>query len=72
MQTAFNHSPLYGFALTGLNTVTDAFSRFVLHCQAIDSLGQDEIDRICDELMKKYGMPERIRVASNGLRKLCQ
>lgn len=42
-------------------TVTDAFSRFVLHCQAIDNLGHEEVDRICDALMKKYGVPERIR-----------
>lgn len=46
-------------------TVTDAFSRYVLHCQAIDSLSHDEVDRICDELMKKFGMPERIRT-DNG------
>ncbi len=36
-------------------TVTDAFSRFVLYCQAIDNLGHEEVDRICDALMKTYG-----------------
>jgi hypothetical protein len=46
-------------------TVTDAFSRFVLHCQAIENLGHEEVDRICDVLMKKYGVPERIRT-DNG------
>jgi len=46
-------------------TVTDAFSRFVLYCQAIDNLGHEEVDRICDALMKKYGVPERIRT-DNG------
>jgi transposase InsO family protein len=46
-------------------TVTDAFSRFVLHCQAINNLGHQEVDRICDELMNKYGVPERIRT-DNG------
>lgn len=46
-------------------TVTDAFSRFVLYCQAIDNLGHEEVDRICDALMKNYGVPERIRT-DNG------
>ncbi len=46
-------------------TVTDAFSRFVLHCQVINSLSHSEVDKLCDELMKKYGMPERIRT-DNG------
>ena len=46
-------------------TVTDAFSRFVLYCQAIDDLGHEQVDRICDALMKKYGVPERIRT-DNG------
>ena len=41
--------------------VTDAFSRFVLYFQAIDSLGHEAVDRICDALMKKFGVPERIR-----------
>ncbi len=27
-------------------TVTDAFSRFILHCQAMNSLSHDEVDRI--------------------------
>src|ERR1700719_1862722 len=48
-----------------LHPVTDVFSGFVLHRQAINSLSHDEVDRICDELMKKYGMPERIRT-DNG------
>jgi transposase InsO family protein len=46
-------------------TVTDAFSRFVLCCQAIESLGYEAVDRICDASMKQYGVPERIR-ADNG------
>jgi transposase InsO family protein len=46
-------------------TVTDAFSRFVLYCQAINNLSHEEVDRICDELMRKYGVPERIRT-DNG------
>ena len=46
-------------------TVTDAFSRFVLYCQAIDSLGHEAVDRICDSLMEQYGVPERIRT-DNG------
>ena len=33
-------------------TVTDAFSRFVLHCQVIDNLGHEEVDRICDALAR--------------------
>ncbi len=46
-------------------TVTDVFRRFVLYCQAIDSLGHEAVDRICDGLMKQYGVPERIRT-DNG------
>ncbi len=46
-------------------TVTDAFSRFILHCQAINNLSHEEVDRICNELMRKYGVPERIRT-DNG------
>ena len=46
-------------------TVTDAFSRFVLYCQAIDNLNHQELDRVCDELMKEYGLRERIRT-DNG------
>lgn len=46
-------------------TVTDAFSRFVLYCRAINNLGHEEVDRICDALMKNYGVPERIRT-DNG------
>ncbi len=41
-------------------TVTDAFSRFVLYCQVIDSLGHEAVDRICDVLIRQYGVPERI------------
>jgi len=29
--------------------------------QAIDNLGLEEVDRICDASMKTYGVPERIR-----------
>jgi hypothetical protein len=46
-------------------TVTDAFSRFVLYCQAIDNLGHEAVNQICDTLMKKFGVPERIRT-DNG------
>ena len=46
-------------------TVTDAFSRFILHCQSIPNLSHDEVDRICDGLMQRYGMPGRIRT-DNG------
>jgi hypothetical protein len=37
----------------------DAFSRFVLYCQAIDKLSHEEVDRICDALMKKAGEPSK-------------
>ena len=46
-------------------TVTDAFSRFVLYCQVIDSLSHEAVDRVCDDLMKQFGVPERIRT-DNG------
>lgn len=46
-------------------TVTDLYSRFILYCQAKESLSHDEVDRICDALMKKYGLPEHIRT-DNG------
>ena len=47
------------------DTFTDAFSRFVLYCQAINNLDHEEVDRICDALMKEYRVPERIRT-DNG------
>lgn len=42
-------------------TVTDAYSRFVLYCQAIANVNHEEVDKICDALMALYGVPERIR-----------
>ena len=46
-------------------TVTDAYSRFILYCQAVPNLNHEEVDKICDALMAEYGVPERIRT-DNG------
>ena len=40
----------------------DAFSRFVLQCRVIDNLSHKEVDRICDALIKEYGVPVHERI----------
>jgi hypothetical protein len=54
-----------GLARCDTFTVTDAYSRFILYCQAVPNLNHEEVDKICDALMAEYGVPERIRT-DNG------
>jgi len=54
-------------------TISDAYSRFLIRCEAIKKTDSDSVDAICDSAMREYGMPERIRTdngvpfASSGL-----
>jgi transposase InsO family protein len=54
-------------------TISDAYSRFLIRCEAIKKTDSDSVDAVCDSAMREYGMPERIRTdngvpfASSGL-----
>jgi transposase len=42
-------------------TITDAYSRYLIRCQAVPKLDFEHVDAICDAAMREYGLPERIR-----------
>jgi len=46
-------------------TITDAYSRYLIRCQAVPKLDFEHVDAICDAAMREYGLPERIRT-DNG------
>ncbi len=46
-------------------TITDAYSRFIIRCQAVPAMSRAHVDAICDAAMREFGMPERIRT-DNG------
>jgi len=54
-------------------TISDAYSRFLIRCEAIKKTDSESVDEICDSAMREFGMPERIRTdngvpfASSGL-----
>lgn len=54
-------------------TITDAFSRFLIRCEAVRRTDYQSVDEICESAMLQFGMPERIRTdngvpfASSGL-----
>lgn len=54
-------------------TISDAYSRFLIRCEAIKKTDSESVDAICDSAMREFGMPERIRTdngvpfASSGL-----
>ena len=54
-------------------TISDAYSRFLIRCEAIRKTDVESVDVICDSAMREFGMPERIRTdngvpfASSGL-----
>jgi transposase InsO family protein len=54
-------------------TISDAYSRFLIRCEAIRKTDSESVDAICDSAMREFGMPERIRTdngvpfASSGL-----
>jgi transposase InsO family protein len=47
-------------------TITDAYSRYLIRCQAVPKLDFEHVDAICDAAMREYGLPERIRT-DNGI-----
>ena len=47
-------------------TISDAFSRFLIRCQAVKKTDHESVDSICDSAMREFGMPERIRT-DNGV-----
>ena len=46
-------------------TITDAYSRYIIRCQAVPSPNREHVDAVCDAAMREYGVPERIRT-DNG------
>lgn len=46
-------------------TITDAFSRYILCCEAMRSQDLNEVGRIMEKVFIKYGIPEAIR-SDNG------
>lgn len=47
-------------------TISDAYSRFLIRCQAVRKTDTQSIDAICNGAMREYGMPQRIR-SDNGI-----
>ena len=47
-------------------TITDAYSRYLIRCQAVPKLDFEHVNAICDAAMREYGLPERIRT-DNGV-----
>src|ERR1700679_1435089 len=46
-------------------TITDAYSRYLIRCQAVARMDTAHILAICEAAMREYGVPERIRT-DNG------
>jgi len=46
-------------------TITDAYSRYLIRCQAITRMDTAHVRAICEPAMREYGVPERIRT-DNG------
>jgi Integrase core domain len=42
-------------------TITDAYSRYLIRCQAVPKMDFEHVAAICDAAMREYGLPERIR-----------
>jgi len=42
-------------------TISDAYSRFLIRCEAIKKTDSESVDAICDSAMREFGIPERIR-----------
>lgn len=57
-------------------TLTDQRSRFILGCDAMTAISDDEARESCEEIFRRYGLPKAIRsdngvpFASNGLANL--
>jgi len=46
-------------------TITDAYSRYLIRCQAVTRMDLAHVGAVCDAAMREYGVPERIRT-DNG------
>jgi hypothetical protein len=46
-------------------TITDAYSRYLIRCQAVARMDTAHVLAICEAAMREYGVPERIRT-DNG------
>jgi putative transposase len=46
-------------------TITDGASRYLLRCQAIESMGMENARRVFEAAFREFGLPERIR-SDNG------
>jgi len=46
-------------------TITDAHTRYVIRCQAVNKTDFFHVDAVCDAAMREYGLPQRIRT-DNG------
>ncbi|WP_114208920.1 IS481 family transposase [Acidisarcina polymorpha] len=46
-------------------TITDAYSRYLIRCQAITRMDTAHVLAICEAAMREYGVPDRIRT-DNG------
>ena len=46
-------------------TLSDAHSRYLLRCQAVEKADQERVRGICEAAFREYGMPEAIR-SDNG------
>jgi transposase InsO family protein len=46
-------------------TITDAYSRYLIRCQAVTRMDTAQVLAICEDAMREYGVPDRIRT-DNG------
>jgi len=46
-------------------TITDAYSHYLIRCQAMPRTTFEYVDAICEAAMREYGLPDRIRT-DNG------
>jgi transposase InsO family protein len=46
-------------------TITDAHSRYLIHCQAITRMDTGHVRAICESAMREHGVPSRSRT-DNG------
>ena len=46
-------------------TLSDAYSRYLLRCQAVEKTDTERVQAICEAAFREYGMPEAIR-SDNG------
>ena len=45
-------------------TITDAHSRYLIHCQIVSRMDLSQVRAICEAAMREYGVPARIRTTT--------